>query len=141
MGFSGVLGPRAIIPSNCEGVSPVGMPRPDIATVSWNKMYCMDRSSATRLTCLLIHGAPLLNRLGVEARIAIVLFGHDLLFIRRGDSKETAACQWRIGSLQSAIDDCGQVNGAVARVHAGFHPAVEPGQRLGQERASGRSGK
>ena len=46
--------------------------------------------------------------------------------------KKAAACQWRIGSFQSTIDDRGQVDGAVARVHARFHPAVEPGQRLGQ---------
>jgi hypothetical protein len=32
----------------------------------------------------------LLDRRSVEARILIVLLAHDLLFVRRGDGKETA---------------------------------------------------
>ncbi len=82
----------------------------------------------SRATGPLLLVPPPLDRLGIEARIMVVLFTHDLLFVRRSDLEKPAGCEWRIASFQPTIDDRGQVNGAVARVHATFHPAVKPGQ-------------
>ena len=71
--------------------------------------------------------SPLLDRHGVEASIMLVLFAHNLLFVRRRDRKKAVVCQGRIGSFQATIDDSSQVDSAVARVHSCLDSAVEPG--------------
>src|SRR4051812_11889962 len=84
--------------------------------------------------------APLLNRLGVEARVVFVLFVHDLLLVRGSEPEKAVGGQWRIGSLQPTINDRGQVDGAAPRAHARSHPEVEPDKRLGKEGVFGRPG-
>ena len=58
-------------------------------------------------------------------------------FVWRRDFQKSAVCQRRIRWFHSTIDDSGQVDYAVARVHAFLSSAIDPAQRGGQRWASG----